>query len=171
MNRKNYSIYVALLYAPVLLLSAFFALAELDHESMRSVFLMGIGYVALIFIPTITFSVRRLHDANMSGKWLWVLVAAPALTLFLPVTALLAGNERENKYGYPERYSPFDNKSGLSLVFNIIVLYGLLMFASIFALIIVGIVVLLIALALSGDGTRYIGTGYTNKGEKVDVYK
>jgi uncharacterized membrane protein YhaH (DUF805 family) len=52
-------------------------------------------------IPTWALAVRRLHDANLSGKWLWLLVVWPIAVLVLPVMLLMPGTATGNRYGMP----------------------------------------------------------------------
>jgi uncharacterized membrane protein YhaH (DUF805 family) len=52
-------------------------------------------------VPTWALAVRRLHDANLSGKWLWLLVLWPIAMLVLPVMLLWPGTKGPNRYGRP----------------------------------------------------------------------
>ncbi len=58
-------------------------------------------YSAIILIPTLAVSVRRLHDTGNSG-WLVLLWLVPLLgQLVLIYFWCLPGEYEENQYGYP----------------------------------------------------------------------
>jgi len=65
--------------------------------------LIGAGpfFLFATAIPTWALAVRRLHDANLSGKWLWLLVLWPIAMLVLPVMLLLPGTKGPNRFGTP----------------------------------------------------------------------
>lgn len=60
--------------------------------------LMEIGMVwrLLLIIPTLTLSIRRLHDLDVSGWWVILLMIFP---LFLPLIGIKKGTEGENRFG------------------------------------------------------------------------
>ncbi|MFT9110531.1 MAG: DUF805 domain-containing protein [Bifidobacterium psychraerophilum] len=63
---------------------------KLFPDDIPAQFYSGLGIVVLTFAATVffmfTISLRRLHDANLSGHWLWLPIslhlAGPALTLY-----------------------------------------------------------------------------------------
>lgn len=136
MNRANYLIYLVLLYGP---LAVFGLLGETGTMTLPVVFevLMPI-YAFFIFVPTIAFTWRRLHDRNKSGWWSLV------WGVFL-LFVLLSEDSEANNYGHPEEYSPFQNKSWWSLIWSITLFLGMLALASMFGLIIMLVVGLIVA--------------------------
>lgn len=65
--------------------------------------LIGAGpfFLFATAVPTWALAVRRLHDANLSGKWLWLLLLWPIAMLILPVMLLWPGTTGPNRYGMP----------------------------------------------------------------------
>lgn len=58
-------------------------------------------FIVATAVPTLALAVRRLHDANLSGKWLWLLLIWPLALLVLPVMLLMPGSAGNNPYGPP----------------------------------------------------------------------
>ncbi len=50
-------------------------------------------------IPTWALAVRRLHDSNLSGKWLWLLLFWPIALVVLPIMLLRPSTKGLNRYG------------------------------------------------------------------------
>ena len=59
-------------------------------------FEIGMIWRLLLIIPTLTLSIRRLHDLDISGWWVLLLVLVP---VFLPVIGIKKGTDGKNKYG------------------------------------------------------------------------
>lgn len=62
------------------------------------------GYVFLVWllltiIPTLAISVRRLHDTNKSGLWLFVSIIPIVGNIILFIFFLMKGDEGANQYG------------------------------------------------------------------------
>jgi uncharacterized membrane protein YhaH (DUF805 family) len=64
------------------------------------VVLLALGLLALI-VPTISVTVRRLHDANLSGWWWWVSVIPYAGGIILIVLVCRRSSVGPNNYGMP----------------------------------------------------------------------
>ena len=68
-------------------------------------FIMGfipfVGYVwpLVVFIPTISVCVRRLHDTGRSGWWYWIAAIPLIGFIWLIVLMCLPSQEEENEYG------------------------------------------------------------------------
>ena len=63
----------------------------------------------IVFIPSTSITVRRLHDSNKSGLW-YLIQFIPFGSIVLFVLCLLPGTREENKYGPNPRYQiNYDN--------------------------------------------------------------
>jgi uncharacterized membrane protein YhaH (DUF805 family) len=60
--------------------------------------LSGLYWLAIL-IPTIAVSVRRLHDINRTGWWLFLSLVPIVGPIVLLVFAVQDGTQGENKYG------------------------------------------------------------------------
>jgi|GEM_PF-685650 len=60
--------------------------------------IVGIIYTLITIIPHLSLSVRRLHDTNKSGKWLWFVYAPFFIRVFsmMVIVFLLAESGQEN---------------------------------------------------------------------------
>jgi len=62
---------------------------------------IALAITVVIFIPELALTVRRLHDTNRSGRWLFVSLV-PVLGFFtLLAFMLMKGEGRTNRYGRP----------------------------------------------------------------------
>lgn len=81
------------------------ALFGADNSGLSAIFSI------VIFIPSITVAVRRLHDRDMSGLW-WFLNFIPLIgTLILLVIYALPGTPGPNRFG-PDPVSDRDDGRG-----------------------------------------------------------
>jgi uncharacterized membrane protein YhaH (DUF805 family) len=63
-------------------------------------------YAALVFVPSLAVTVRRLHDTGRSGWWM-ALVLVPALgPIVLLILLLSKGDAGPNGYGVTPRRQP-----------------------------------------------------------------
>lgn len=53
----------------------------------------GFIWFIILFVPTVSVFVRRMHDTNHSGWFFWL--------PFIPIIFLLTGSDEENQYGLP----------------------------------------------------------------------
>jgi uncharacterized membrane protein YhaH (DUF805 family) len=60
---------------------------------------IGIVYLLATFVPLIAVSVRRLHDANLSGWWILMLFVPLANLVFVLSFKTRASDPGENRYG------------------------------------------------------------------------
>lgn len=80
------------------------AIVDPSMESSEAAIPLGIGFgvfglmMLFMIIPSITVSVRRLHDVGMSG-WLYLLGFVPFGGIFLFVVALMPSQQQTNQYG------------------------------------------------------------------------
>jgi len=56
-------------------------------------------YRPVTFLPSLSISVRRLHDINISGWWGLLFITPLGLLLLIPL--IRKGDEKVNKYGAP----------------------------------------------------------------------
>ena len=65
--------------------------------------LIGAGAIVLLAtaVPAWALTVRRLHDIDRSGRWLWLVLVWPIAVCTLPVMLLWPGSEGPNRYGVP----------------------------------------------------------------------
>ena len=68
------------------------------------------GLISLIlFIPSITVGIRRLHDVDKSGWWLFIVLIPLFGWLFLLYTWAQEGNKGANQFGSePENLDPYE---------------------------------------------------------------
>lgn len=84
-----------------------------DTIGQDTIWLLFIAYLLLFVVPGLTLTVRRLHDTNRSGYWIWFLPFTMTLDGFLDQTSIigwagfllmafflcLPGTPGHNKYG------------------------------------------------------------------------
>lgn len=65
--------------------------------------LIGVGplYLLATAVPAWALAVRRLHDTDRSGHWLWLVMFWPIAVVALPVMLLWPGSKGPNRYGLP----------------------------------------------------------------------
>ncbi|MDE2772087.1 MAG: DUF805 domain-containing protein [Gemmatimonadota bacterium] len=100
-SRKEYWMFVlvtALINVGVLVLAVS---SETDSPGQYLMFLLLMLHLLAIQLPAMSISVRRLHDFGASGWWVLVLWVIPFSILVL----IRSGNEGDNKYGPPSRFS------------------------------------------------------------------
>lgn len=72
------------------------------------IYLLGYLLIAAMIFFSYSLYVRRLHDLGWSGKW-QLLALIPLVSTFIGVQLLISpGDEKENKYGKPQRLDSFD---------------------------------------------------------------
>lgn len=71
---------------------------EADQQDPPAVFLLGMGVIVILFlaviVPSIAVSVRRLHDANLSG-WLYLLSLVPWVGGIVIIVLMCQGSKPE----------------------------------------------------------------------------
>ena len=60
-------------------------------------------YRPVTFLPSLSITVRRLHDRNISGWWSLLFITPLGLLLLIPL--IRKGDENDNKYGLPPSIS------------------------------------------------------------------
>lgn len=98
-------------YMGVLLLSFFFAALSIDlerelvprFEQFRVIdVLMGVLLLLLIIWGMLVLSIKRLHDRNLPGWWLFVILIPVLGFIYCTVQiAFLPGDKGQNRYGPP----------------------------------------------------------------------
>ncbi|MDG2332716.1 MAG: DUF805 domain-containing protein [Myxococcota bacterium] len=72
---------------------------------------LGVGllsglYSLVIFIPSLSLLVRRLHDTGRSGWWVWIMLLPLIGLIVLLVFLLQDGESHENLYGADPKARP-----------------------------------------------------------------
>ena len=78
------------------------------NEAETQLFTLGNAYSLVTLIPSISVSVRRLHDIDKSGWWLLLVFTGIGILLII-YWACLRSDEDENRYGslaLPEQEPP-----------------------------------------------------------------
>jgi len=68
------------------------------NEAETQLFTLGNAYSLVTLIPSISVSVRRLHDIDKSGWWLLLVFTGIGILLII-YWACLGSGEDENRYG------------------------------------------------------------------------
>jgi len=68
------------------------------NEAETQLFTLGNAYSLVTLIPSISVSVRRLHDIDKSGWWLLLVFTGIGILLII-YWACLGSDEDENRYG------------------------------------------------------------------------
>ena len=79
-----------------------FVVALLSPFGRTAVGLAGLVFLAggiVLIVPTLTLSIRRLHDTNRSGFWLFISLIPYLGGLILFVFYILDGTPGQNRYG------------------------------------------------------------------------
>lgn len=112
-----YSVFLAAGYAAIGVMSGVIgALAEMDTPAG----LMVIGWTLFFFanfVPGLALSVRRLHDLDFAGSWMWAAYGAMMIFSFLAWFAYLAimsipGKPVPNRFGEPAYRENLDQVFG-----------------------------------------------------------
>ncbi len=68
-------------------------------EIIKDNYILVSVYALAVFLPSISVSVRRLHDVGRSG-WMMLIILIPIIgAIWLFVLNITPGNASENKYG------------------------------------------------------------------------
>ena len=62
--------------------------------------LLGVGCAFLVALPSLSLTVRRLHDTNRSGWWYWIIMVPLIGPLISLVFMCLPSDPDTNDYGY-----------------------------------------------------------------------
>ena len=97
------------MYTLVLVLISF-VLGILDamiwgEAALSQLFTFGNVFSLATLVPSLSVSVRRLHDIDKSGWWLLVTLTGVGILLII-YWACLASDEDENRYGAPVPADP-----------------------------------------------------------------
>ena len=93
-NRKQYW-FAVLFNAIVLFIISFIMLIFTDGDEGGAVDIISGLYTLAMLIPSISISVRRLHDHNMSG-WFYLISLIPAVGSIIAFIFMLLGTVRLN---------------------------------------------------------------------------
>jgi uncharacterized membrane protein YhaH (DUF805 family) len=102
-NRSEYWWFV-LFYFIISIITAFVDVSFLGYDPMdpTSIGILQITFVLVTFIPSLSLTVRRLHDVNKSGwNFLWSLTIIGAF--YVIYLNILKGSAVDNSYGSPSK--------------------------------------------------------------------
>lgn len=80
----------------VLVVTAGF-ISEVDEDAGFAVWVL---FQVAVLVPSTAVLVRRLHDTDRSGHWLWIALV-PLASIALLVFAILPGTPGPNRFGVP----------------------------------------------------------------------
>ena len=86
LNKIDFSNYSFSKYIPLL-------------QYSKKVGVLTLLYRPVTFLPSLSISVRRLHDRNISGWWSLLFITPLGLLLLIPL--IMKGNAKINKYDSP----------------------------------------------------------------------
>ena len=97
------------MYTLVLVLISF-VLGVLDamilgEAALSQLFTFGNVFSLATLVPSLSVSVRRLHDIDKSGWWLLITLTGVGILLII-YWACLASDEHENRFGAPVPADP-----------------------------------------------------------------
>lgn len=101
-RRKEYWMFTLVNFLIMMALQALlFMAAGMNPESTLGLFLSGIlGIYALgVFIPSLAVTVRRLHDTNRSGWWIFISLIPVIGAIVLLVFLVQDSQPGTNQYG------------------------------------------------------------------------
>ena len=102
-NRSEFW-YFTLIYAVILLVLSFIDVSYLGHDTLdpKSIGISQTIFELLTLIPSLSLTVRRLHDVNKSGwNMLWILTIIGAF--YVIYLNILKGSAEDNSYGSPSK--------------------------------------------------------------------
>ena len=80
----------------------FFLFVVIVQVALRlSVPMLGYVFDLGIFLPSLAVGVRRLHDIDRTGHWLWIGFVPVIGTILLIIWFCQPGDESENRFGPP----------------------------------------------------------------------
>ena len=59
------------------------------------------AFAALLFLPELAVSIRRLHDSGKSGWWFWIILIPFVGWIVFLVFMVLPSDDEANQYGRP----------------------------------------------------------------------
>lgn len=112
-RRKEYwlfSLFTSLIYI-ALIVFAFAGIAFLGHENRSSsaaflVFVPVYLFILAMIIPSLSVTVRRLHDTGRSGWWYFIAFVPFVGAIILLVFTCLDSDPGTNEYGTSPKYGP-----------------------------------------------------------------
>ena len=100
-SRRDYWIFTLIHFLISFIMLMTFSVFGLEYLSILFVL-----YILFSFLPTISITVRRLHDIGKSGYFILVLLIPYIGIFWIFLLTIISGNEGENKYGYDPK-KPF----------------------------------------------------------------
>lgn len=103
-RRKEYWLF----YLLILIISIPLQLIHTSTESNIALWLY-IGFYLAVLLPSLAVTVRRLHDTDRSGGWVFMLLIPIVGGIWIFILMLLRGTEGSNRFG-PNPISPEDTQ-------------------------------------------------------------
>ena len=101
-NRSEFW-YFTLFYFILAIITYFIDVSFLGYDPMdpTSLGVLQTAYVLVLFIPSFSVTIRRLHDINKSG-WNLLFMLIPLFgAVYIIILNILKGTDGDNKYGAP----------------------------------------------------------------------
>lgn len=92
-----------------LLMTMALAVADIltgTFSSTTGMGLLGGLYAVAVLIPSLAVLIRRLHDANRSGWWIWIALIPLAGAIVLLVFLVSDGTPDTNRFGPSPKHVP-----------------------------------------------------------------
>jgi len=99
-QRKEYWLFVLfnfLISASLLMVD--FVIQQATNQEFFVGMLLYVIYTILVFLPALAVTVRRLHDTNHSGWWIFISLIPLIGSIILLVFLCQEGDRQQNKYG------------------------------------------------------------------------
>jgi uncharacterized membrane protein YhaH (DUF805 family) len=101
-RRREYWMFVLVSLVLCFVLALLAAMAGVDSDQGAT--LVWLAYMAVLLLPGLAVSVRRLHDTGRSGWWVLVGIVPLLGALVLFVFHVQDGEPGENRYGRSPKY-------------------------------------------------------------------
>lgn len=98
-SKKEFWNFVLIYTVIYLILEFLSGVSAFDGKGFFLLNIMSGLFFLFTLLPGLSISVRRLHDTNRSGWWMWLCLLPLIGPIVLMVFFALSGTEGENKYG------------------------------------------------------------------------
>ena len=103
-RRSEYFLFYLVLYGAIFVIAVIGGLLSDAKEGMSGIAIGALVlFVLAAIIPSLAVSVRRMHDQNKSGAWLFISFVPYIGWLIFLVLSFMPGTEGENDYGWNPR--------------------------------------------------------------------
>ena len=102
-SKKEFWNFVLIYTVIYLILEFLSGVSALDGNGFFLLNIISGLFFLFTLLPGLSISVRRLHDTNRSGWWMWLCLLPLIGPIVLMVFFALSGTEGENRYGPDSR--------------------------------------------------------------------